>query len=361
MTDIAPSTPPSPEPNPWRRRLIAIALIVLCLAVGAWLFLPGLFRAETDDAYVEAHIETISARVPGYVQSLAIDDNSQVRKGDMMIELDPRDYRTRMDKAAADLAATRSRLEEAKARSAVADTQVGVAASEADAASANARLAADDLQRFAGVSDVRAVSSQRVDTARAGAETARATLAAARHKVELAHAEADLASAQVKTAEANMAQAKAAFDQAGLDLSYTHVAAPETGSVANKLIEQGAYVQAGQTLLSLVPAMVYVVANFKETQIEGIEAGRPVVLHVDALPDLVLHGHVDSIQRGSGSRFALLPPENATGNFVKIVQRLPVKIIIDEPPETMARLAPGMSAVVSIRYSHRPFWHGMFG
>ena len=360
MTDTSLPAPAPAEPNPWRRRLLALALIILCLAAGAWLFLPGLFRAETDDAYVEAHIETISARVPGYVQSLAIDDNSRVSEGDAMVELDPRDYKTQMDTAEADLATARSRLDEAKAHALVADTRIGVAASEADAVAANDRLTADDLRRFTGVSDVRAVSSQRVEIARAAADTARATLSAARRKVKLAQAEADLARAQVKTAEAGLAQALAALHQAGLDLSYTSVAAPETGSVANKLVEPGAYVQAGQPLLSLVPATVYVVANFKETQIGGIEAGRPVSLRIDAFPDLALRGHVDSLQRGSGSRFALLPPENATGNFVKIVQRLPVKIVIDEPPETLARLAPGMSATVSIRYTRTPFWRGVF-
>lgn len=357
MTEAAA---PIPEPNPWRRRLFALALILLCLGVGAWLFLPGLFRAETDDAYVEAHVEAISARVPGYVQSLSIDDNSRVKKGDALLDLDPRDYQTRADTAKADLAAAQSRLDEAQARSVVAEADVGVTGAEAEATAANARLAVDDLQRFAAVSDVRAVSSQRLDTARAAADSSKATLAAAKRKVELARAEADLARAQIRTAQASVAQAKAALEQAELNLSYTHLIAPEAGSVANKLVESGTYVQAGQTLLSLVPATVYVVANFKETQVGGIEAGRPVALRVDAFPDLTLHGHVDSIQRGSGSRFALLPPENATGNFVKIVQRLPIKIILDEPPETLAKLAPGMSAVVSIRYSHAR-WNGVFG
>ncbi len=137
--------------------------------------------------------------------------------------------------------------------------------------------------------------------------------------------------------------------QAQLNLSYTHIVAPEDGSVADKLVERGNYVEPGQTLLSLVPTAVYVVANFEETQLHGIGAGSPASVSVDALPGLRLRGHVDSIQRGTGSQFALLPPENATGNFVKIVQRIPVKIVLDEPPRILSRLAPGMSAVVSVQ------------
>ena len=338
-----------PVPNPWPRRLLAAALLTLCLGAGAWLFLPELFRIETDDAYVESHVETVSARIPGYVQSLAIDDNSKVGQGDLLLELDPRDYRAKADGADADLVAARGRLAETQARVAVADAAIAVDEAQVEAAAATARLAADDLQRFQGVSDVRAVSSQRIDTARSAAASSHAALDAAKRKVQLDRADSALARAQIATAQAGVKQAEAALEQARLNLSYTRLVAAEAGSVANKLVEPGAYVQAGQPLLSLVPMAVYVVANFKETQLDGVVPGRAVSLSIDALPGKALKGHVDSIQRGSGSRFALLPPENATGNFVKIVQRLPVKILLDEPPELLARLAPGMSAIVTIR------------
>jgi len=354
MSDPAPQPAVTPPPTPaptsfWGRRWILGALvIVLSLALGLYFLLPDLIYARTDDAYVEGHVELISARVPGHVLTLHVDDNSPVKTGEVMLELDPRDFAVKVEAAQANLAAAQSRLAEAKSETAIAASQIAVATAEREAASANSRLADDDLKRFQGVSDVRAVSSERLDTARAAADSSRATLDAARTKVDLAKNQADLARVQVGTTEAGVAQAKAALDQAELDQSYSRVTAPADGSVANKLVELGNYVQPGQTLLSLVPSRLFVIANFKETQIDDIAVGGKATVTVDSFPDLKLRGHVESIQRGSGARFALLPPENATGNFVKIVQRIPVKILLDEPPESLARLAPGMSVIVSV-------------
>ena len=360
----APASAPAPAQHmtllPARRPLLWVVAFGLCLLVGLYLFVPDLIWATTNDAYVEAHVESISARVPGYVAKLHIDDNSRVAHDAVLLELDPRDYQARRDAADANLSAAQSRLAEARAQSIVAARSVQVAEADAVTASANARLAESDFKRFTGVSDVRAVSAQRLETANTAVLTARATLSAARSRVELARAQAELTRAQEHTAEAAVKQAQASLTQAELDLSYTRVVAPEDGSVANKLVEPGSYVQPGQTLLSLVPTKVYVVANLKETQIEGIAPGDAASVRIDSFPDLRLHGHIDSIQRGSGSEFALLPPENATGNFVKIVQRIPIKIVLDDPPESVARLAPGMSAEVSVRYSRRVGWLGVF-
>lgn len=349
-TKPAPATPPKKS---WHRAVLGAVALGLCLLLGLYLFVPDLIRAKTDDAYVEAHIEAISARVSGYVQTLHIDDNSRVKQGEVLLALDPRDYQVRVAVASANCAAARSEVEEASAQARVAIEAVAVAEADAVTAAAHARLAASDLQRFAGVSDVRAVSTERLDTATTAEEAARATMTAARSRVKEARARADLAAAQEHTAEATLEQAQAALRQAQLDLSYTHVVAPEDGSVANKLVEIGNDVQPGQTLLSLVPTRVYVIANFKETQLEGIRPGSHATVQIDSFPSLRLRGHVDSIQRGSGSVFALLPPENATGNFVKIVQRVPVKIVLDESPQILSQLSPGMSAVVSVRYSRR--------
>jgi len=356
MTDSLPPAPAPKPPSPWPRRLLEAIAAVLCICLGLYLFLPDFLRAETDDAYVEAHVAPISALVPGYVMALHIDDNSPVTADEVLLELDPRDYQVRLETARADLAAAQSRLGEGHAQTLVAATAVEVAAGDAAAAAATARLADDDLRRYQGVSDQRAVSTQRLDTARAAVQSARASYDAARSRVDLARANADLARVQEQTAQSVVAQAQAALIQARLDLSYTQVRAPADGSVANKLVEIGGYVQPGQTLLSVVPTQVYVVANFKETQIDGIKPGSLVSVRIDSFPDLRLRGHVDSIERGSGSRFALLPPENATGNFVKIVQRIPVKIVLDEPPATAAPLSPGMSAVVSIDRTGAPAW-----
>ena len=364
MTETSTSSTPAPAQHmtllPTRRRLVWVAAIGLCLLVGLYLFVPDLIWATTNDAYVEAHVESISARVPGYVSALHIDDNSRVAHDMVLLELDPRDFQARRDAAAANLAAAESRLAEARAQSVVAARAVQVAEADAATAAANERLAESDFKRFSGVSDVRAVSAQRLETANTTVMTARATLSAARSRVELARAQAELTHAQEQTAAAAVKQAQASLTQAELDLSYTHVMAPEDGSVAKKLVELGNFVQPGQTLLSLVPTKVYVVANFKETQVEGIVPGDAVSIRIDSFPDLHLRGHIDSIQRGSGSEFALLPPENATGNFVKIVQRIPVKILLDAPPESVAGLAPGMSAEVSVRYLRRRGWLGIF-
>ncbi len=326
-------------------------MIGLCILLGLYLLVPRLLRARTDDAYVEAHVEAISARVPGYVMTLHIDDNSRVKRGEVLLELDPRDYQVRVAMAQARLASARDELEEARATAKVADQQVAVATAGARKSAADADLAVKDLERFVGVSDVRAVSTQQLDTATTAVAASRAALSAARAKVGLAHANAQLARAREDSAEAGIRQAQAALSRARLDLSYTRIIAPEDGSVAEKLVERGNYVHPGQTLLSLVPVAVYVVANFEETQLDGIAPGSTAWVRIDAFPDLRLRGHVDSIQRGTGSEFALLPPENATGNFVKIAQRIPVKIVLDAPAQTLARLAPGMSAIVSIRYS----------
>jgi membrane fusion protein, multidrug efflux system len=363
MTETSTSAPAPAQHMtllPTRRRLVWVAAIGLCLLVGLYLFVPDLIWATTNDAYIEAHVESISARVPGYVSALHIDDNSRVAHDMVLLELDPRDYQARRDAAAANLAAAESRLAEARAQSVVAARAVQVAEADAATAAANERLAESDFKRFSGVSDVRAVSAQRLETANTTVMTARATLSAARSRVELARAQAELTHAQEQTAAAAVKQVQASLTQAELDLSYTHVMAPVDGSVAKKLVELGNFVQPGQTLLSLVPTKVYVVANFKETQIEGIVPGDAVSIRIDSFPDLHVRGHIDSIQRGSGSEFALLPPENATGNFVKIVQRIPVKILLDAPPESVAGLAPGMSVEVSVRYSRRRGWLGIF-
>jgi membrane fusion protein (multidrug efflux system) len=194
------------------------------------------------------------------------------------------------------------------------------------------------------VSDARAISNERLDTGVAAADATRASVTAAETKVRSASAAAGLARTQVKTAAAVFAQAQAALDQAQLNLSYTKITAVETGTIANKLVEVGNYVQPGQTLFSIVPIAPYVVANFKETQLGRIRPGQAAEVRVDAYPHLRLKGHVDSLQRGTGSVFALLPPENATGNFVKVVQRIPVRIDIEPHQNDDHRLRPGMSA-----------------
>jgi membrane fusion protein, multidrug efflux system len=330
-------------------RIGAGALIAFVL-VAAYFVIPGLYSEYTDDAYVTAHLTTVTAKVPAYVQTLHVDDNARVKAGELLVELDPRDYVNAMHLAQANLLAAEDSRKEADNRVGIADADVAQARAELDVARANSVLAVANLKRLLAVSDARAVSSERVDTGHAAADSTAAAVTAAQTKVRSALASADLARVEVSTATAAVAQAQAALDQANLNLSYTRITAVEDGSIANKTVEDGNYVQPGQMLLSLVPTTLYVIANFKETQLDRIRPGQPATVHVDAFPALRLKGHVDSLQRGTGSVFALLPPENATGNFVKVVQRVPVKILFDDPREALKWISPGMSVEAEVRF-----------
>jgi membrane fusion protein (multidrug efflux system) len=357
VASAQPPTPPAAAPGPGRRPLLFALLGLAVIAVIALYFLlPTFYGKETDDAYVEAHVVSIIPKVPAYVQKLYVDDNSSVTVGELLVELDPRDYAVALSQARANLANAEGKLQEARDQIPVADAEVARQRAELDVAQANARLADANLNRLLSVSDIRAVSSERVDEGKAAAASNRATVVASQVRIEAAQAQAKLARSQAVTAAAAVAQARAALAQAELNLSYTKIYAIEAGSVARKSVETGNFVQPGQLLLSVVPQRLYVIANYKETQLTDVRPGQPVTIRVDAFPDLQLHGHVDSIQRGTGSRFALLPPENATGNFVKVVQRVPVKIEFDNPGETLRWLSPGMSVETRIFVRERPTW-----
>jgi membrane fusion protein, multidrug efflux system len=343
---------PAPRIRVSRRSLVigAAAVVGLTLA-GAFFVVPRLHWVRTDDAYVQAHLTTVTAKVPAYVRALHVDDNAKVTAGQLLLELDPRDYAVQVDVARANLASAESKRKEADTNVNIADAAAAQARAELEVARANAVLAASDLKRVQSVSEARAVSNERIDTAIAAADSTRAAVTAAQTKVQSALASAELARAQVTTAAASVAQAQAALAQAQLNLSYTRILAAQSGTIANKLVEEGNYVQPGQALLSIVPAALFVTANFKETQLTHMQSGQVAIVHVDAYPRLQLKGHVDSLQRGTGSVFALLPPENATGNFVKVVQRIPVKIVLDDPGEALKWISPGMSVEAEVRFA----------
>jgi membrane fusion protein, multidrug efflux system len=346
----APTSAPATSPRAFRWSTWVGAGALLALALVALYFLVSdRYSVSTDDAYVTAHLTTVTAKVPAYVRALHVDDNAKVQTGDLLIELDPRDYAVALEFARADLAASQDKLREASDRVSIADSAVSQARAELDVAQANAVLAAANLKRLHAVSDARAVSSERIDTGQAAADATHAQVTAAQTKVRSAAAAAVLARSEVATANATVAQAQARLDQAQLNLSYTRISAVLPGTVASKSVEEGNYVQPGQMLLSIVPWTVYVVANFKETQLAHMRSGQPASISVDAFPDVRLKGHVDSLQRGTGSVFALLPPENATGNFVKVVQRVPVKILFDDPREALRWISPGMSVEARVR------------
>ena len=250
----------------------------------------------------------------------------------------------------AGLKVAQSKLNEARSAVSVATANADEAQANVALAQSSATLAASDLKRVLAVSDSRAVSSERLDAAQAAADGTQAALQAAKMKAASASTQVELAQAEAKTDGDLVEQARALLDRAKLDLVYTKIFAPVSGVIASKSVEAGDYVQPGQLLFSIVPDDLYVIANYKETQLKRMHPGQKAVVWVDAFPNVKLHGHIDSIQRGTGSRFALLPPENATGNFIKVVQRVPVKIVFDHPDEVSPYLSPGMSVETRVYF-----------
>jgi membrane fusion protein (multidrug efflux system) len=277
-----------------------------------------------------------------------VTDNQRVKEGDLIVLIDPRDYQTRLERARADLANVEGQLEQAKAQVSVDEAKAEQQHAAVIAAEAEARRADADLKRYEAV-ESRAVSRIQLTLAETQARSTSANLQVARNQAKSADAQALFSRVSVAAAVARVQQAKASLEQAQLDLSYTRVLAPVSGRVTRRTVEQGIYVQTGQSLLALVPDDVWVVANYKETQLGDMRPGQAVRLRVDAFPGQTFTGKIDSIQSGTGARFSLLPPENAVGNFVKVVQRVPVKIVFDQPVRPEFEIAPGMSVVPKVR------------
>jgi membrane fusion protein (multidrug efflux system) len=399
---------PADEPpvrKPFYRRPIGIilfTLIILAAIVGTAYWLYARQWEQTDDAFIDGSIYPVSTQVAGAVQTVHVEDNQLVKAGDVLVEIDSRDIKARLAQATAALNAARADAQAAKtnveltranaaamltqgqagvesATAAVQTAQSQLASSEADVTSAQAeatRREADE-KRFTSL-DPRGVSQAQLDAARAAADAARAQLLAANKRVAAARAgvteaqakvagaqgvlaaaktgDQQIAAAEAKSrfADAQVAQAQAKADAVALELSYTSIKAPATGRATRKNVQPGQYVQVGQTLLAVVPQDFWVTANFKETQLTHMRIGQPVEITVDAFPDRVFHGHIDSMQAGTGARFSMLPPENATGNFVKVVQRVPVKIVFDDGGESERMLGLGMSVTPAVRIAAAP-------
>ncbi len=333
-----------------------LLLIVLAAVAGAtfyWYVTKD--EASTDDAYTDGHAVTVSPQVSGTVVALHVTDNQRVKAGDVLIEIDPRAYNAARDQAQGSLQSAEAQL--ATARTSLERARVDY---PARLASAQAQLAAARASQFKTDADARrqrslpkqATTQQDIDNSSAALRSADAQV----DQVQAAVRQADQvpqfiaeAEAQVRQLEAQVALAQAQLDQAQLNLSWTRVTAPQDGWITKRNVEQGNYVQAGQSIFSIVTPEVWITANFKESQLDRMRPGEPVDISVDAYPHLKLTGHVDSIQLGSGSRFTAFPPENATGNYVKIVQRIPVKIVIDAGLDPDLPLPLGLSAVPTVR------------
>jgi len=357
------------EPQPKRRWLRMIFFIVLLSCAAVWGY--GVIRhilthEETEDAYITGTIHTISSRLPGVVEQILAAENTDVAAGQVLVKLDTRDLDLRIEQAQVAMLQAEAQVVEAEAKLAEVIAQNDLANSGVDLAKANltrdqAELAkaGRDLaraQKLKATGDG-AISEAAFDDAQSANEKAQATLQATKASLEaaksyigtahakeaFAHAEIDVAKTQVKAAEANLRDTE-------LQRSYATIAAPVAGRVSRKAMEVGNHIQAGQALFALVEPEVWVQANFKETQLASLKVGSPVDIAVDALPGRQFKGHIESFSAASGAQFALLPPDNATGNFTKIVQRVPVKIVFDRDAiaDVREQLRPGISAVVSI-------------
>jgi membrane fusion protein (multidrug efflux system) len=342
--------PPPPRKRRRQQKLLLAGVAGLVLLIAVILYYRYFISPyeSTDDAFIDGYVTLISPRVPGQVTRLVVTDNQEVKQGDVLVEIDPRDYEASLSQAKADLAAASSQANQARAQVNVSEAKVAQAQAAVTAAEAEAQRADDDLKRYQSV-ESRAVSKSAFDLAQAQARSANADLEAARSQTNAAAAEVALSEAGVETAAAAVQQSEAKLQQAELNLSYTKIIAPLDGRVTARTVQQGHYVQPGQALLALVPKSVWVIANFKETQLTYMKPGQPVELRVDAYPNKKFKGKVDSLQAGTGARFSLLPPENAVGNYIKVVQRVPVKIIFDEELPTNLDIAPGMSVVPVVK------------
>jgi membrane fusion protein (multidrug efflux system) len=337
---------PSPKNNRQFKVVLAVAgaVAVAALTYGYVKFVAP--YESTDDAFIEGDATPIAPQVAGQVVQLLVNDNQEVKQGEVLVRIDAREYQAKADQARADLEAAKGRLEQANAQYAVDEAKVDQESANVIAAEAESRYAAADSKRYQAVGEI-AVSKSQLDLADTQAKSTEVD--AARSKEFAAEAQAKLDKADIGTAAAEIERNEAADRQAELDLSYTEVTAPVAGFVTHRTVDNGAYVQAGQNLLAVMPRQVWIVANFKETQLKHMRPGQPVEVRVDAYPQLKFHGHVDSIQAGTGARFSLLPPENATGNYVKVVQRVPVKIVLDEVPGGACVLGAGMSVEPKVR------------
>ncbi len=349
-----PSARASARPRGRRRWwLIALIAILVIGAIGGgadwWLYARN--WVSTDDAFIDTHTVQVSAQVAGRVKTVLANDNQEVHAGQPLVELDPADFQAALSQALANHESAQGQLAQAKAQLPVAQANLDqaraqVAVAQAAATNADINLKRDQmLEQMGGL----AVSHQQLDNDTATERSDAANLAAAQKKVAASEAQLALNKTQIETAEAGVRAAAAQVEQARLNLSYTVIRAPETGHITNKSVALGNYVQVGQALMALVPDQVWVTANYKETEIGEMRTGDPVDIYVDAYPGHVFHGQVQSFQAGSGAAFSLLPPENATGNYVKVVQRVPVKIVFDGDPTAHWLLGPGMSVEPYVR------------
>ncbi|RWL92946.1 MAG: HlyD family secretion protein [Mesorhizobium sp.] len=335
-----------------RARKFAIALVGLTVtslaAIWGWQWLTrGRFEETTDNAYVRGDITSIAPKLAGYVVEVDVDDNASVSKGAVLFRIDDSDYRAKVKQAKANVAARLAESVNIEATRKLQSALIAQAEAQKQAAAADLQFARANLTRYITLQKNGTASDQKLQDAQAANDKAQASLDGAEANLLAQRLKLDVLDAQLSGAQAALSQAEAALDLAELDLANTVVRAPVDGVIGNRQIRIGRYVSPGTAALDIVPVNVWIVANFKETQLKEVKIGQRVRVTVDQFPDLEIDGLVDSFAPGSGAAFSLLPPDNATGNFIRVVQRVPVKIRITLNP-LPGRLVPGLSARVAI-------------
>ena len=306
-------------------------------------------HVDTDDAQIDGDISPVVARVGGYVDSIMFEENTHVNKNQLLVKIDDRDYKVKLEQAQAAQVGASAGINVGESQ--IYATAANSSSAKADVASAAARLdkVRKDYDRYANLVKDGSITRQQFDQAKADLEVAQANYNAAKDKYKAALEQVGTTRSQLKVTNTGVSQKQVDIDYAKLQLTYTNVKSPSSGIVAKKNVQVGQLVQAGQTLFSVVnDNSVFVTANFKETQLDKIRNGQKVDLKVDAYPGLKVEGTVYNFSPATGAKFSLLPPDNATGNFVKVVQRIPVKIKITGSKEDIAKLRPGMSVDVSV-------------
>lgn len=328
--------------------LSLLLLVLLAMALAVWAVMTR-NDYQTNDAWVNADYTIVAPKVSGYVAHIDVKDNQQVAAGERLATLDDRDYRVALESAEADLQVSEAKLLSSQAQleqqqSVIAQQKASVAASQA-----TAQYAGQSAERYNRLYKSGTVAADEQQKASSAQRSATATVRQSEAALAAAIKQVGVLQAAVRSSQADVAAAKANVDQARLNLSYTRIVAPVAGMVGQRTVRLGAWVSAGTRLLAVVPLQqTYITANYLETQLKDVRPGQPVRIKVDALPDQVFTGHVDSIAPATGATFSAISPDNATGNYTKIVQRLPVKIVLDKGQPNLAQLRVGMSAVPEI-------------
>ncbi|WP_446900556.1 HlyD family secretion protein [Burkholderia sp. YIM B11467] len=345
-------TTPRNEKVGSKRRILLVVAVLAAIGGAVWLgrwWTVGRFIESTNDAYLQADSMTAAPKVAGYVTDVYVRDNQAVKAGDPLVRLDVRQYQVALAQSLATVDARRADIARAEADISQQHANLEQADAQAKVSQINARHASDEYARYAPLAATGAETHERVADLKSTRDQAAATLAANNASIAAARTQIASFTAQLQQARAQLEAAQASAAQAQLDLDNTVVRSTLAGRVGDRTVRVGQYVQPGTRLLTVVPVdAIYLVANFKETQIGQMRIGQSVELHVDALPDGALSGVVDSFAPGTGAQFALLPPENATGNFTKIVQRVPVRIRLAADARAQRMLLPGLSVTVDV-------------